>query len=119
VIDKPIARSPRNRKKFAVREHGKEAVTRYEVLDSRGGTSLVRFTPETGRTHQIRVHAASIGHPILGDSLYSRKTRGAATIALLARSLSFTHPLTGERMTFTVSYPPHFAGLARELGYAL
>jgi 23S rRNA pseudouridine1911/1915/1917 synthase len=132
VIDKPIARSPHNRKKFAVLEHGKEAVTLYEVLESRSGTSLVRFTPKTGRTHQLRVHAASLDHPILGDPLYSRKAHraGAAgggepartngtpgTIALFARSLTFRHPLTGELMTFTAPYPAHFTSLARRLGY--
>jgi 23S rRNA pseudouridine1911/1915/1917 synthase len=137
VIDKPIARSAHNRKKFAVLAHGKEAVTRYTVLDAKGGTSLVRFIPKTGRTHQLRVHAASIGHPIIGDPLYSRKVRrsvtvvgekpalpsetepSAGTIALFARSLTFRHPLTGESMTFSAPYPPHFADLARRLGYKL
>jgi 23S rRNA pseudouridine1911/1915/1917 synthase len=120
VIDKPIARSAHNRKKFAVLEHGKEAVTRYKVLDARSGTSLVQFIPKTGRTHQIRVHAASLGHPILGDTLYSRNAlRTSETIALFARSLAFRHPLTGELMTFIAPYPPHFTSLARRLGYEL
>jgi 23S rRNA pseudouridine1911/1915/1917 synthase len=125
VIDKPIARSPHNRRKFAVLAHGKEAITRYKVLDSRNGTSLVQFAPKTGRTHQIRVHAASLGHPILGDPLYSRKAHragadvSAGTIALFARSLTFRHPITGEPMTFTAPYPPHFTGLCLRLGYNL
>ena len=97
----------------------------------------MQFVPKTGRTHQLRVHAASIGHPIVGDHLYSRKSHrtvvaggekpassadaepSAGTLALVARSLTFRHPLTGETMTFRAPYPPHFADLARRLGYEL
>jgi 23S rRNA pseudouridine1911/1915/1917 synthase len=119
VIDGPIARCPYNRKKFSVAEHGREAVTAYRVVDSKNDTSYVRFFPKTGRTHQIRVHAAHVGHPILGDPLYSRKAREVRYLALLARQITVVHPKTGERMTFTAPYPRYFRDLATECGYTL
>jgi 23S rRNA pseudouridine1911/1915/1917 synthase len=119
VITGSILRSPRNRKKFTVGKGGKEAITRYRVIDSINDSSWVRLMPETGRTHQIRVHCLSIGHPIVGDPLYSRKSIQVKYIALVARQISFTHPATGELLTFSAPYPEHFLQLGRSLGYAV
>jgi len=119
TISRPILRSPRNRKKFTVGESGKEAITRYQVIDSKADTSWVRLMPETGRTHQIRVHCSSISHPILGDPLYARKSMGVKYIALLAKEITFDHPRTEKPLTFSAPYPPHFRELAETLGYRI
>jgi 23S rRNA pseudouridine1911/1915/1917 synthase len=99
VIDAPIARHPKHRKKMAVVAGGREARTRYRALREIDGFSLVEARPETGRTHQIRVHLASIGHPIAGDALYGRV--GAPPLGrqfLHAARLAFRHPSSGERI---------------------
>lgn len=119
IIDKPIARSMKNRKKFTTAETGREAITHYHVIDSKNQTSWVKFIPKTGRTHQIRVHAQSIGYPIVGDPLYARKSYQAEYIALVAKEITFTHPRTGRRVTFLAPYPKHFIALAESLGYAV
>lgn len=119
IIDKPISRSTRNRKKFTTVETGRESITSYKVIDAKNETSWVQFIPKTGRTHQIRVHAASIGHPVIGDILYARKSHQAEYIALFAKEIKFTHPRTGLPMTFSASYPKHFIELAKMLGYSL
>jgi 23S rRNA pseudouridine1911/1915/1917 synthase len=119
TIERPIRRSERNRKKFRTGENGKKAKTAYEVIDSKNDTSWVRFMPATGRTHQIRVHAASIGHPIVGDALYARKPSPVEFMALVAKQIEFTHPQSGRRMRFTAPYPPHFVSLCEILGYGL
>ena len=119
VIDRPIIRSTRNRKKFTVGETGKEAVTRFRVIESKNETSWLRLMPQTGRTHQVRVHCASLGHPILGDPIYSRKSSLVKYIALVAKALTFIHPSTKALLTFTASYPQHFSELAYMLGYRL
>lgn len=110
TVNAPIGRHPIHRKKMAVVPDGKPAVTHYEVLASYPGYSLMRFRLETGRTHQIRVHMASIGHPILGDELYGGVRKGIPTTGqtLQAVSLSFDHPATGERMNFFVPHQPWF-----------
>ncbi|MBN2325450.1 MAG: RluA family pseudouridine synthase [Spirochaetes bacterium] len=119
VIERPIKRSERNRKKYKTGENGKMAETAYEVIDTRNDTSWVRFMPATGRTHQIRVHSASIGHPIMGDVLYARKSSPVEYMALVARRIEFTHPKSGRRMRFLAPYPPHFVTLCEILGYVL
>lgn len=98
VIDAPIGRHPRHRKKMAVVAAGREARTRYRVLREVDGRSLVEARPETGRTHQIRVHFASIGHPIVGDPVYGRGGREPPVRRqfLHAQRLAFRHPRTGE-----------------------
>lgn len=104
TIDAPIGRHPVHRKKMAVISDGKPAVTHYKVIERFNGYSLVRFKLETGRTHQIRVHMAHIGHPILGDEVYGgvRKELPCEGQTLQAVEISFDHPETNERMTFSV-----------------
>lgn len=109
VIEAPIGRSEKDRKKQAVTAKGKEAVTRFQVLERFGDYTLVELTLETGRTHQIRVHMAYIGHPVAGDEAYGpRKTLKGHGQFLHAQTLGFTHPSTGEVMTFTAEAPAIF-----------
>jgi len=117
IISKPIARHSYNRKKFTISETGKEAITEYRVIDSKNETSWIEFIPKTGRTHQIRVHASSTGHPIIGDPVYSRKSYQSDFIALFAKSLTLFLPKSGERKTFIAPYPLHFKKLLRLLEY--
>jgi 23S rRNA pseudouridine1911/1915/1917 synthase len=116
TVDRPLGRHPVDRKRMAiVRSGGKRAVTRWRLLDA-AGTRAARlaFELETGRTHQIRVHAASLGHPIVGDRVYGRGRAAADTIAgldrilLHARQLGFIHPITGETLAFEAPPPPVF-----------
>lgn len=109
VIEAPIGRSEKDRKKQAVMAKGKPAVTHFKVLERFGNYTLVELTLETGRTHQIRVHMAYIGHPVAGDPLYGpRKTLKGNGQFLHAQTLGFTHPTTGERLRFSVEPPAIF-----------
>ncbi|HER2194348.1 TPA: RluA family pseudouridine synthase [Streptococcus pyogenes] len=109
MIEAPIGRSEKDRKKQAVTAKGKEAVTRFTVLERFGDYSLVELQLETGRTHQIRVHMAYIGHPVVGDPLYGpRKTLSGHGQFLHAKTLGLTHPMTGKEMIFTVEAPEIF-----------
>jgi len=109
VIEAPIGRSEKDRKKQAVTAKGKPAVTRFHVLERFGNYTLVELQLETGRTHQIRVHMAYIGHPVAGDEVYGpRKTLKGHGQFLHARTLGFTHPKTGEVMEFTTEAPAIF-----------
>ena len=106
VIEKPIGRSKTDRKKMAVDEHGRWAKTEWKVLQEFPDRTLLDVHIITGRTHQIRVHMASIGHPVLGDPLYGHKHMPPAPRLMLhAWSLEFAHPATGERMRFTAPCP--------------
>ena len=110
------ARHPSDRKRFSTKvSHGKSAVTHWELVESLVGAALVRFRLETGRTHQIRVHASDHGWPLLGDALYGRPIRAVAAIAerlgrqaLHATTLAFDHPTTGEPLRFEAPLPEDF-----------
>ena len=88
-----------------------------DVLASGGGRSLLRLLPETGRTHQIRVHMAHLGHPLLGDRVYGspKGYPGLAGQCLHAKELSFVHPATGERVTVKSELPPYFTTILEKL----
>jgi 23S rRNA pseudouridine1911/1915/1917 synthase len=99
TIDAPIARHPAHRQKMAIVEGGRDARTRYRVMQDFERYSLLELHPETGRTHQLRVHLASIGHPVAGDRIYGAKRDDAFPRQFLhAQRLVFTHPRTNERL---------------------
>ena len=109
TIDAPLGRSKKDRKKQAVVEDGRHAVTHFKVLERFQHYTLVSCRLETGRTHQIRVHMKYIGHPLAGDPLYGpRKTLPGNGQYLHARLLGFKHPRTGKQMTFTSPLPEYF-----------
>ena len=111
TIDKPIGRSRNDRKKMAVDMMGKRAVTHVKVLEYLKGYTYVECALETGRTHQIRVHLSSIGHPVLGDDTYGPKTcpvKGLEGQTLHAYYIGFVHPRTGEYISVTAPLPEYF-----------
>jgi 23S rRNA pseudouridine1911/1915/1917 synthase len=122
-IDAPIGRHPGQRKRMAPVAGGKAAATRYRVVQGGSDASLLQVSPRTGRTHQIRVHLAAIGHPVLGESVYGRRRSPAARprghLALHAWRLAFTHPATGTRMEFTAPPPEEFIRAAADAGIVL
>ena len=118
VITGDIGRHPTDRKKMAiVRENGKPATTHFEVLERFGDYTYVACRLETGRTHQIRVHMTSIGHPLVGDTKYTAKKNPFAIAgqALHSMTLRLTHPRTGAEMTFTAPLPADMEGILRTL----
>ena len=117
TIDKPLGRSPKDRKKMAVVQGGKRAVTHYRVLGRYQGYTHVLCHLETGRTHQIRVHMASLGHPIAGDPVYGSRgdKSGLQGQCLHARRLIFRHPRTGEEMRLQCPLPEDFAAFLAKL----
>lgn len=111
TVEAPIGRHPVDRKKMAVVErHSRPAVTHYRVLTSYPGYDHVELRLETGRTHQIRVHMAYLGHPVAGDTVYgpSRQPPGLDGQCLHARTIGFRHPVTGAYLEFTSPLPPYF-----------
>lgn len=109
TIDAPIGRSRKDRKKQAIVSDGRHAVTHFKVLKRYRHYTLVSCRLETGRTHQIRVHMKSIGHPIAGDPLYGpRKTLPGKGQYLHAREIGFKHPRTGKQLLFTAPLPDYF-----------
>ena len=114
-IDAPIARDPRHRKRMAVVPGGRESRTRYRVLDSLGGHSLLELYLDTGRTHQVRVHLAYLGHPLLSDGVYGRSDRRLARHFLHAHHLGFQHPSSGEAAEFRCPLPEDLAGVLNHL----
>ena len=119
TVDAPIGRHPVDRKKMAVEpRNGRPAVTHWRVLARYPGYTHVECRLETGRTHQIRVHMASIGHPLLGDTVYGSKKPypGLAGQCLHARRLSFRHPSTGALIQLECSLPPWFQAVLDKLG---
>lgn len=117
-VNSPIGRHPSDRKRQAVTDrNSRPAVTHYEVVASYAGYAHVRCRLETGRTHQIRVHMAYIGHPILGDVVYGRKKpeHGLTGQCLHARKLKFLHPSTGEPMELFAELPEYFTDVLARL----
>ena len=120
TVNAPIGRSGRNRTKFTVATQGRPAVTHYDVEESFGRAAVLTVRLETGRTHQVRVHLAAVGHPVAGDSVYgasSALTRelGLQRPALHARRLGFDHPISGNPIVVDEPLPPDLAEAERRL----
>jgi 23S rRNA pseudouridine1911/1915/1917 synthase len=121
LVEAPIGRDPLHRKRMAIRPagKGKRAATRYRVLERFPRHTLLEARLETGRTHQIRVHMASLGHPVIGDETYGRGRAEPPVrlegLALHAAGLGFVHPVTGKRMEFAASLPPRIERLLSHL----
>ncbi|MEL4106372.1 RluA family pseudouridine synthase [Oscillospiraceae bacterium WX1] len=121
IVDAAIGRHPTDRKRQSVTaRNGRAAVTHFEVISRYNGYTHVRCRLETGRTHQIRVHMASIGHPVLGDLVYGRKKaeKGLSGQCLHAKELKFIHPKTGHSIELTSKLPPYFLDVLSKLGTA-
>lgn len=119
TVDAPIGRHPTDRKRMAVtQKNARRAVTHWSVIARYNGYTHIRCELETGRTHQIRVHMAHIGHPLLGDLVYGHKRpeKGLSGQCLHARALRFLHPRTGELVTFTCPLPDYFQDVLARLG---
>lgn len=117
TVDAPIGRHPVKRKQMAVRyENSKDAVTHYEVLERLNGFTRLRLRLETGRTHQIRVHMAYIGHPVAGDEVYGPKKviTELGGQCLHAKKVGFVHPRSGEYLEFTSDLPEYFSNFLRK-----
>jgi len=118
TVDKPIGRSEKDRKKMAITlKNSRNAITHYMVLERYLGYCLVKCRLETGRTHQIRVHMASLGHPVTGDQVYGAKKQKLFHEGQLlhAKTIGFIHPNTGEYMEFTSELPKEFQEVLRKL----
>lgn len=121
TINMPIGRSTKDRKKMAVTKNGKEAVTHFKVLNryttNKGSYTLLEIKIDTGRTHQIRVHMAEIGHPVIGDSVYSngKNEFGVEGQCLHAKRLEFVHPITGKKMKLEAPLPEYFQKIVEQL----
>ncbi len=116
TINAPIGRDKNDRKRMSVTPcNSKVAITHYTVIEELRGCSYVRFALETGRTHQIRVHCAYVGHPILGDDVYGKPYKGCKGQCLYAKKLGFVHPRTGEYIEFEAEMPQFFKKLLDSL----
>lgn len=117
TINMPIGRNTKDRKKMAVTKNGKEAITHFKVLNryttSKASYTLLEIKIDTGRTHQIRVHMAEIGHPVVGDMVYSngKNEFGVIGQCLHAKKLEFCHPITGKEMRFEAPLPEYFENI--------
>ena len=120
TVEGAIGRHPNDRKRMTINEkNGKPAVTHYRVLQTLKGASFMEFELETGRTHQIRVHMASISHPLLGDTVYgnSKNPYKLQGQALHARTIGFIHPTTGEYIEVSAPIPEYMTELVRKLSW--
>jgi 23S rRNA pseudouridine1911/1915/1917 synthase len=117
VIDAPIGRDKRQRKRMAIVRSGRSAYTAYRVIETFDAHSLVELEPETGRTHQLRVHMAWMGCPVVGDRVYGRRKQHLLKHRhfLHARRLELTHPVSGESLSFVAPLPDNLARLVRRL----
>ena len=118
LIDAPIARHPVDRKKMAVVPDGKPSQTEWRVIERLKGATYLDVHLLTGRTHQIRVHMQSVGHPLLGDKIYAPHIKTSVHVPRLmlhAYSLAFTHPVTGEHMELTAPIPEQFSTVLNKL----
>ena len=117
TIDLPIGRSTKDRKKMAVDAKGKNAITHFKVLKRYNNYTLLELKIDTGRTHQIRVHMSYIGHPVVGDSVYSngKNEFGVEGQMLHARYLEFKHPITGEKLKLEAPIPNYFEDVLQRL----
>ena len=117
TIQMPIGRSQQDRKKMAVRKDGKEAVTHFKVLKRYLQNTLLELKIDTGRTHQIRVHMAQIGHPVVGDMVYSKGKNefGVEGQMLHAKRLEFMHPITGKKLILEAPLPKYFEEILQKL----
>ena len=117
TINMPIGRSTKDRKKMAVRKDGKEAITHFKVIKRYHNYTLLEVKIDTGRTHQIRVHMAEIGHPVVGDMVYSsgKNEFGVEGQMLHAKSLDFKHPITGKQMHLEAESPQYFKDVLYKL----
>ena len=117
TINMPIGRSTKDRIKMAVSEKGKEAITHFKVQQRFNGFTLIELQIDTGRTHQIRVHMAEIGYPVVGDGVYSngKNPFGIVGQMLHAYKLSFKHPVSGEIMNLEATIPEYFENIIKEL----
>ncbi len=113
-IDAPIARHHADRKRFAVRPDGRAAVTVYRVQETADGRALLEVEPRTGRTHQIRVHLAALGHPVVGDRTYGTSAAGLDRHFLHASRLRFTHPRTGKAVEVEDPLPEELTAFRRK-----
>ena len=117
TINMPIGRSTKDRKKMAVRKDGTEAITHFKVIKRYHNYTLLEVKIDTGRTHQIRVHMAEIGHPVVGDMVYSsgKNEFGVEGQMLHAKSLDFKHPITGKQMHLEAELPQYFKNILEDL----
>ena len=117
TVNKPIARNPKDRKKMAVVSGGREAITHYNVLENYDGYTLLECVLETGRTHQIRVHMASLGHSLVGDRVYGIQKEKIKTDGqlLFAKTIGFVHPSDGEYVEFSAELPDWFEEILNKL----
>lgn len=120
VIEAPIGRDPHHRKRMAVVRGGREAVTRYDLLEALGVCALLSLEPKTGRTHQIRVHLSWLGHPVVGDTAYSRHKQivDCPRMFLHAAELQVASPSTGEMLHFEAPLPPDLQAVLEEVRWA-
>ncbi len=115
IVDAPIGRSNANRQRMAVTEGGREAITRYRVIRHYPAHTLVEIRPATGRTHQIRVHFASLGYPLVGDATYGKPNSRLDRHFLHAATLGFVHPTSKKYCEFTSQLPPKLAAFLESI----